>query len=509
MKRPLIGILVMLALSWGGLTALTSSGIAPRLGLDLQGGISVVLTAPDGTDTDKLEVAAQIIRRRIEEIGGVQEPDIAPSAGNALSPPNILVQLPGVTDEQRALEAVGTTGALTFRPVFGAVIGDVGPLAAGGTIPEGDLTRDDFAPCYAMPGAPEQGEGAAETDSETGLTVDDDATRETFLPYSGTVVHLGPAIVSGTDVRQSIAQYQNEWLVTLDFDFAGDDDRFACLTGVAARESGARRQIAIVLDGEVVTAPPVADTVGGIELDSERNYVGGGISGGSGVITLGIDQAAEREAQDLAVVLRYGSLPVDFILSDVSQVSGTLGADSLQVGLISGIAGLVLVAAFLLVFYRALGVVAIVGLTVFGSLLIGIYALFGEAAGLTLTLAGVTGIIVSVGITADSYIVYFERIKEEVRAGAAIRTSAIEGFRNAFRTILTADTVSLLGAGLLYALAVGPVKGFALSLGIATILDIIVARGFTRRAALLLAGGRLGDGGWFSIAGAAGNGAGR
>jgi preprotein translocase subunit SecD len=148
--------------------------------------------------------------------------------------------------------------------------------------------------------------------------------------------------------------------------------------------------------------------------------------------------------------------------------------------------------------------VAIVGLTVFGSLLIALFGLLGEFQGLTLTLAGVTGIIVSVGITADSYIVYYERIKEKVRQGLSIEEAADEGFTLAFRTILTADTVSLLAAILLWFLAVGAVKGFAIALGLATILDIFIARSFTRRAVRLMAPGRLGAGGWFSIRGAAG-----
>lgn len=494
MKRPWLAILLIVALGWGGLAALIGTGATPKLGLDLQGGISVVLTAPDGTDTDKLEVAADIISRRIEEIGGVQEPDIVPSGGTALSPPNLLVQLPGVTDEQRALDAVGTTGALSFRPVLGASAGPTGPLANGGSAPADDLTPATFERCYNLPGGSMPTNTDPVVDAATGLTVVDDASVETYLPYQGQILHLGPAIVEGTQVDNALSNYQDGWIVQLDFDGDGGD-RFACMTGEATAFSqlDPRRQIAIVLDGDVQTAPPVAASVGP-----------DGIAGGSGIITIGNETTAEQEARDLAVVLRYGSLPVSFTLSDVSQVSGTLGADSLQIGLISGVAGLILVAIFLLVFYRSLGLVAIFGLTIFGSLLVAVYALFGKAAGLTLTLAGVTGVIVSVGITADSYIVYFERIKDEIREGATVIDASLDGFKAAFRTIITADTVSLLAAGLLYLLAVGPVKGFALSLGIATLLDIAVARVFTRRAAYLVARSAFGDGGWFSIAGAAG-----
>jgi protein-export membrane protein SecD len=199
------------------------------------------------------------------------------------------------------------------------------------------------------------------------------------------------------------------------------------------------------------------------------------------------------------LTLRYGSLPVAFEVSAVQRVSASLGTDSLQAGIVAGALGLALVAIVLMAFYRSMGLIAVAGLTVFGSILVALFGLLGEFQGLTLTLAGVTGIIVSVGITADSYIVYYERIKEKIRAGLSPEEAANEGFQLAFRTILTADTVSLLAAVLLWALAVGAVKGFAIALGLATILDIFVARTFTRRAVQLMAPGRLGSGGWFSM----------
>ncbi len=156
-------------------------------------------------------------------------------------------------------------------------------------------------------------------------------------------------------------------------------------------------------------------------------------------------------------------------------------------------------AILLIVYYRAMGVVSIIGLTVFGAILVAIFALLGRYQGLTLTLAGVTGVIISIGITADSYIIYIERVKEEIRAGRTVRSAADEGFKQAFRTILTADAVSLLGAVLLFFLSVGPVKGFALALGIATVIDLFVARTYTRRAIWLLAHTPLADRGWLSI----------
>ncbi len=467
--------------------ALLVAGVTPRLGLDLRGGTSVVLTAPPGTDPEVLEVAIDIMRRRIEEIGGVQEPEIAVGGGNT-----VLVQLPGVEDERRALDAIGRTGRLSFRPVLAAYPGSVGP----------------YGSAYEGSEQPPEGPPPEGLDPETGLTVEDDPSREAFLlytftsPFTGSevsqVLHVGPAGLLGSGVDDAIPGFdptRSQWVVSLDLDSEGAE-AFARLTGEAARYpvGDPRRQIAIVLDGDVIAAPEVNPDV----------QPGVGITGGRAQITLGSNPQDEQEARDLATILRYGSLPVSFERSQVSKVSATLGTDSLRVGIIAGLLGLLLVAVVLVAYYRMLGLVAVVGLTVFGSLLISLFSILGAWQGVTLTLAGVTGLIVSVGITADSYIVYFERIKDELRAGHTLGAAVTEGFQRAFRTILTADTVSLLGAGLLWLLAVGPVKGFALSLGLATILDIVVARIFTRRAAWVVAHLPAGQSGMLSVPRAAG-----
>jgi preprotein translocase subunit SecD len=341
-------------------------------------------------------------------------------------------------------------------------------------------------------------------DPVTGLTIEDDPTQEAWLPQYGDdgsvlwVYHVGRVEVSGSDLDSANAGFDglnNQWVVQLDLSSEGGDKFQAMTKEAAAAPFGSpRRQIAIVLDGEVVSAPEVNQDV----LPEV------GISGGSAVITMGTGTDQQQAAQDLSVVLRYGSLPVAFERDQVQNVSATLGADSLNAGLVAGIGGLILVALAVVLYYRSLGMVTVLGLTVFGSLLLVVIGLLGQYVGTTLTLAGVTGIIVSIGITADSYIVFYERIKEEVRAGRTIQAAVDDGFSRAFRTILTADTVSILAAILLWLLAVGPVKGFALTLGIATFLDIIVAYYFTRNAVWLMARTRLGAGGWFSIEGASG-----
>ena len=500
MLRRVIGLLIVAGIAWGGLIAVYLLEIEPKLGLDLQGGTSVVLTAPDDTDPDVMEYAVDIMRRRIEDVGGVQEPEISISGGTT-----VLVQLPGVQNEQQALDAIGRTGRLSFRPVLESTPGFEGPLVTNITTASAEpgedaaVSEETVVITTTTTTLPDVPEGV---DPVTGHTIDDDPDKIAYLPsfslFGVEVLTLGPASMTGSDVSQALPGFSNtsaQWVVNLSLTSRGSD-LFAHLTGEAASYpiGDPRRQIAIVLDGQIIASPQVAEDV----------TAGVGITGGDAVITLGTDPTAEEQAQNLAVVLRYGSLPVAFERSQVEKVSATLGSDSLQIGLVSGVAGLILVAVVLLLYYRALGLVAVLGIGVFGALLIAIYALLGHFQGVTLTLAGITGIIVAVGITADSYIVYFERIKDELRAGRTVPSATTQGFHTAFRTILTADTVSILGATLLWILTVGAVKGFALSLGIATVLDIFVARAFTRRAAWVLAHIPVGRSGWFSIPAAAG-----
>ena len=499
MLRRVIGLLIVVGFAWGGLVSVYLFGIEPKLGLDLQGGTSVVLTAPDDTDPDVMEYAVDIMRRRIEDVGGVQEPEISISGGTT-----VLVQLPGVQNEQQALDAIGRTGRLSFRPVLDSTPGLEGPLVTTTTTVPTETEQvegesDESVVTTTTIALPEVPDGV---DPVTGFTVEDDPDEVAYLPnftlFGAEVLTLGPAEMTGSDVSQALPGFENtsaQWVVNLSLTSDGSE-LFATLTGDAAvfAVGDPRRQIAIVLDGRIIASPQVSEDVA----------AGVGITGGDAVITLGNDPTAEEQAQNLAVILRYGSLPVAFERSQVEKVSATLGSDSLQIGLVSGISGLILVAVVLLLYYRALGLVAVLGISVFGALLIAIYALLGHFQGVTLTLAGVTGIIVAIGITADSYIVYFERIKDELRAGRTVASAATQGFQTAFRTILTADTVSILGAALLWVLTVGAVKGFALSLGIATVLDIFVARSFTRRAAWILAHTPVGRSGWLSLPAAAG-----
>ncbi len=453
--RRIVSILVMVGLGWGGLAAVYATDTTPKLGLDLAGGTSVILRAPSGTSGEQLDQAVNVMRKRIEALGNVQEPVIQVAGNN-----NIVVQLPGVTDRERALEAIGSTGQLSFRPVINnGAFGEVG---------EPIDPSDDDPSQPAILGNVDPNAGPLEVDA---------------------------AFALGGDLTDASAVFTGfEWAVSLDFTREGDD-KFAAATREAASYpvGDPRRQFAIVLDGSVISAPAVA-------ADVDPNV---GISGGA-QITLGGAENPEQEARDLEIVLKFGALPIVLEREQVQFVSASLGGDSLNAGLVAGFGGLALVATAMVFYYRVLGAVTVLGLSIFGSLVVGSYSLLGASQGLTLTLAGVAGIIVSVGITSDSYIVYFERIKEEIRQGRTVDDAVEEGFSRAFRTILTADTVSFTGAILLWFLAIGPVKGFALALGLATIIDVFVAYFFTRNAVALLAGTRLGDGGRFSIRGTTG-----
>ncbi|MCP3974360.1 MAG: protein translocase subunit SecD [bacterium] len=508
-RRLWITLVITLAVAWGSLAGTLSVGWTPKLGLDLQGGFAVVLTAPEGADPDVLDKAVEIMRQRIENLGSVQEPEISVQ-GDA----SILVQLPGVQDRERALQAVGTTGELSFRPVLDSSFG-ISPAFFDGTLPvpeefanednaESDEPTDESTTTSSTtttttttlpPVIPDN------IDPETGLTIVDDPAQDAYLLGEDgiTYYHVGGAFLLGSDIEGATASFIGTisagWVVDPDFSPDGGDKFEAATAQLTLFSPGdPRRSMAIVVDGEVVSAPQVSEQLAtGEALDADVVY-----------ITVGGGDEQQQEAEDLSTILRYGALPTTFERERVESVSASLGSDSLRAGLIAGVGGLILVGFALLLYYRALGLIAIIGLSVFGSLLVVIISLMSRFQGTTLTLAGVTGIIVSIGITSDSYIVFFERIKEEHRRGRPLRTAVDHGFSRALHTILTADTVTFVGSILLWILAIGPVKGFAITLGIATVIDVIVAYFFTRPAAALLVRSRLGEGGWFSIRAASG-----
>jgi preprotein translocase subunit SecD len=266
-------------------------------------------------------------------------------------------------------------------------------------------------------------------------------------------LRMGPTLMTGRDVSSARAAFESGqgWVVHLSFTGEGFDK----FNDLAAQYVG--RQIAIVLDGVVQSYPVIQDA----KFQTNDVVISGNFK--------------EAEAKDLALVLKYGALPIPLERQTVQDVSPSLGKDQLNAGILAGLLGLGFVAIYMVLYYRLLGLVVISGLLLVGGFLYTITCYLGSTVGLTLTLSGVVGIIVSAGTTVDSYIVYFERLKDEVRSGKTIRSSLDRGFARSFRTILAGNLVSLIGAALLYFLAIGSVRGFAFFLLITTVLDILVA----------------------------------
>jgi len=430
-RRLVLPLLATVLIAAGALAAVAFTGTAPQLGLDLQGGAAVVLRPVNKVPGSVLNQSIKIIRSRVDALG-VAEPEIS-SQGE-----NIVVELPGVKDSARALEVVGQTAELRFRPVLA-------PSAPPG--PDG--------PAKVTP---------REEDKPEAQVILPGIKDEKDARYL-----LGPTELTGravSDAKAEITQGTGEWKVSFSLTDTGSKE----FDALAARNLN--KQVAIVLDGVVQSAPTI----------QQAQFKGSGEISGN---------FTEREAKDLALVLRFGALPVELKPETVQTVSASLGRDSLKAGVGAGLVGLGLVLLYMVLYYRALGVVVILGLSVSGMLMWAIVSFLGKTQGLALTLAGAVGIIVSVGVTVDSYVVYFERLKDEIRSGKTIRSSVDRGFSRAYRTILVADFASLIGAALLYLLAVGSVRGFAFFLGLSTVLDMIIAYCFTRPLVVLLGRNRL------------------
>jgi preprotein translocase subunit SecD len=262
----------------------------------------------------------------------------------------------------------------------------------------------------------------------------------------------------------------SKWSVSLEFDTEGAK-KLAEISTDLYDNTPPQNQFAIVLDGVVYSAPSFLEP----------------ITGGQASIT---GEFTIDEANDLANVLKFGSLPISLDVGEITSITPTVGDAYLKAGLLAGAIGLALVAIYLLLYYRALGLVAAASLGVAGVITYCLFVIFGRTLGFTLTLAGVAGAIVAIGITADSFIVYFERLRDEVREGRTLRVAAETGWIRARRTLLAADFVSLLGAVVLYVLSIGSVRGFAFVLGLTTVVDVLVAFTFTRPVVALLAGTR-------------------
>jgi preprotein translocase subunit SecD len=463
---PLLVVFLLVGVIWA---IIAVEGLKPRLGLDLRGGSSVtfVPTNPRGgaPTEEQLNTTVDIIRNRVNSKG------VAESEVN-LEGNTIVVSIPDVPNPDDVIAAVGTTAQLQFRPVKDVVTAND---------PKYKQAPFDAVDC-AKP------DTYAEKDNPDADNVVLCARQSGQLRPGATSdkVLMGKVALGGTDIASARAQLATtgqggvttgQWETQLSFNGRGSD-RFRDLTGKAAcsPDGDPKRQIAITLDAVVISNPPVAS-------DVQCNQ---GISNG-GVIT-GQTQA---EAQNLAPLISSGALPLKLDPQNRTTVSATLGADSLHAGLVAGAIGIGLVFLYVLLYYRGLGLVIWVGLAIAAALNFGIVILMGKLMGFTLTLAGIAGLIVAVGISADTYVVFFERLKDEVREGKTLRTSVDRGWQRSFHTLVSANSVSFAAALVLYLLAIGPVRGFAFTLGLATLIDFFAAWFFARPAVSLLTRTRL------------------
>jgi len=464
-SRP-VRTLAILALGLVAMTGLVfiQGATSVKLGLDLRGGTSVTLQpriAPgeEGTITNEaIDQAVAIIRQRVNSLGVAESEVAAQGTGTSRQ---IVISVPGDTG-RRVVDLVGQTAELRFRQVLATGAGAssvVDPTATpvAGVTPE---LNAQFAAFDCTLAENRQGTGT-DLPSQTIVACD----RAGLTKYI-----LGPAEVLGRQISEASAgldtQSGSAWFVSLTFNGEGTS-AFAAVTSRVTSLPEPNNQLAIVLDGLVVSAPRINEA----------------IPSGTAQITGSFTQL---EAKDLANVLKYGALPLAFDRGEVQQVSPTLGADQLDAGLIAGALGLALVVIFTLAYYRVLGLVTVGSLAIAGGMLYLLFLLLGQWIGFTLTLAGIAGAIVAIGVTADSFIVYFERVRDEMREGRSLRTAVETGWIRARRTILIADFVSLIAAVLLYFFAVGGVRGFAFTLGLTTVIDLIIIFVFTKPALVLV-----------------------
>ncbi|MGW5850765.1 protein translocase subunit SecD [Streptomyces sp. NPDC055254] len=526
-------LIAMVALTAG---MFLSQQTTPRLGIDLAGGTSITLKAKsepgkeNAVNETNMNTAVGIIERRVNGLG-VSEAEVQTQGRD-----HIIVNIPKGMNEKQAREQVGTTAQLYFRPVL--AFADGAPVAPEGTqspspspsasgapkaedgnkaspsaTPSSSATSQGRALSEALkapnaptpspsaseskkaddnkaptPSAPPTGDEAAAAALQAkfaALNCADEAQRAAVgkgvKPEEPTLACgkrgeawgkwvLGPAAVEGKDVKSAkgvIDPQAGGWIVTMDFNDRGSD-AFAKVTGELAAKQSPQNQFAIVLDGDVVSDPSVSTA----------------IMGGNAQISGGFTQ---QSAQDLGNMLSYGALPLSFQEDSVTTVTAALGGEQLRAGLIAGAIGLILVVIYLLVYYRGLAFIAIISLLVSAILTYTIMALLGKGIGFALNLPAVCGAIVAIGITADSFIVYFERIRDEIREGRTLRPAVERAWPRARRTILVSDFVSFLAAAVLFIVTVGKVQGFAFTLGLTTLLDVVVVFLFTKPVMTLLA----------------------
>ena len=478
-----LGVLIFGLVAIIGLGAATNSGasFAPKLALDLQGGTQIILApvVQEGTKVteEQLTQAVSIIRQRVDA-SGVSEAQINTQGNN-----NIVVSIPGNPDEN-TLKLIRSSAKLEFRPVLATSQSSSATASGSASTASPSASATPKSSASASP-------AVAGVDAATQKFYDsldcskpfrsagqvDDPTLPiaTCDTYGFSKYILGPVEVEGTDIADanagtvttSTGASTNTWAVNLKFTGAGSD-KFAKTTGRLFPLAAPQNQFAITLDGYVITAPTLQAV----------------ITGGTAQITGNFDKNSSKA---LADQLKYGALPITFEVQSQENISATLGSESLTSGLLAGGIGLLLVIIYSFFQYRGLAIVTVGSLVVAAIITYLMIALLSWRQGYHLSLSGVAGLIVAIGITADSFIVYFERVRDELRDGRSLGASVESGWKRAIRTILVSDGVSLLAAVVLYALTVGNVRGFAYTLGLTTLIDLAVVILFTHPMLELLA----------------------
>jgi preprotein translocase subunit SecD len=436
------------------------------LGLDLRGGTSVTLqprasTAGNEVTAEAIEQAVEIIRQRVNSLG-VAESEV--SAQGTGTNRQIVISVPGESG-RRVVDLVGQTAELRFRQV----------LVSGSGVPTSIDSSTVATPVAGVSEAINQAFAnlnCTDAASLQGTGSDDPAAAITACSKDGgTKYILAPAEVLGRQISKASAgidtQAGSAWSVSLTFNNEGTR-AFGQLTARVTSLPEPTNQVAIVLDGIVQSSPRITEA----------------IPSGTAQITGSFTQV---EAKDLAKVLEYGALPLAFDRGEVQQISPTLGADQLYAGLLAGAIGLLLVTIYSFFYYRGLGIVVVGSLAVAALMIYLLALVLGVARDFTLTLAGIAGIIVAIGITADSFVVYFERIRDEIREGRSLRSAVESGWVKARHTILVADAVSIIAAVLLWRFSIGSVKGFAFTLGLTTLVDLLVVYIFTKPLMTIMA----------------------
>jgi preprotein translocase subunit SecD len=473
-RSMIVSLILTIAIAFGSLVATLSLGWGPKLGLDLAGGLSVVYKPATKASTADLQEVVTILSNRVNGLG-------VSGATVNLQGKNVVVSVPGATHARRVLQIVGETAQLLFRPVLCQVAepskkaktytGSIPTCASSYLWTETNLavTPNNSAAQYSSNTPPTDPNYSIVKTTAPNKDIKKNNVILPLLGSPGTRYLLGPSQLTGQAIGKAVAQQDQfgAWVVNYTLTKKGSPE----WDHVASENF--HQALAIELDGVIQSAPliqPAQATFTSFDGTGE-------ISG----------QFTEQGAKNLALAMEFGALPVRLNPLDTVTVSPTLGHSSLVAGLGAGLVGLLLVLLYTILYYRALGLVIVLGLSTTAALLWAIISALGHTAlAPSFDLAGITGIIVSIGITVDSYIVYFERLKDEARAGRSIRTSVDRGFRSAWRTVLAADTVSLLAAVLLYLIAVGDVRGFAFFLGLSTIMDVVITWYFTRPLVILL-----------------------